>query len=386
MTAEAPKFTLVCNSESVDLSQSLIVDNFNLFSRNRELLNRGQYVVKSDVPREEFADFISYVQGKSIIITQYNYSSLLLLSREFLFLRLQSECDDFLSRESPSHSSAVLPLCQIHSRLLAIEDRFSTLQNILDAEQKYRRGQELIYGEHGFEKSRSLGLSLLKESADQNHSHSCYIYSKHLSEGLLCDRNVGERAKYLERSAALGNSFGETDFGHCLQEGNVVEKDVARGLEYLRRSANAGNPLGQSWFGYALQHGRGVETNLDEAVRYCRLAVLQGSALGESVYGGALRDGSGVEKDVVEAVKYFKMSADQGNSDGQNSYGCCLRDGSGVEKNLVEAAKYFKMSADQGNVSGQLHYGRALRDGIGVEKNSIEAERYLGMARAKGMI
>jgi TPR repeat protein len=177
---------------------------------------------------------------------------------------------------------------------LAIGERISNLENGFEAEQRYCRGEELLYGEHGFEKSCSLGSSLLKESADQNHSDSCYIYVKHLGEDLFCDRNEVKRIKYLQRSAAFGNSFSEADFGHCLQEGNGVEKDVGRGLEYLRSSANSGNSLGQSLLGSALQHSRGVSENVDEAVIYHRLAVSQRSAVGQFNYGFSLRDGSGV--------------------------------------------------------------------------------------------
>jgi TPR repeat protein len=331
MTTRSPEFNLVLDSEPFSLRKGLVVDNFNLFSDHVELLTPGKYVVKSKVTRAVFDEFIKFVQGEPIVITNSNYSSFLSLSEEFDFPRLQLAFDGFLSEESKSNSAIIHRLCvieeealrhdseqllaeneikDIDSRLSSLEERIANLHKSFEAEQNYRRGQEFLNGEHGFEKSRSFGLSLLKAAADQNHSDSCYIYGQHLSDGLFCDCNVVEGAKYLQRSADLCNSYGEAAFGRCLQEGKGVKRDLVNGLKYLRRSANTGNSLGESWLGYAHQMGLGVEKDFDPPVRYYRRAISEGSALGHNNYGLALSTGSGVEKDLVEAAKYFKMAAD----------------------------------------------------------------------------
>jgi TPR repeat protein len=215
-------------------------------------LNSDEYVVKSSVSSDVFGGLLKPAHGELITITKDNCASLSLLSEEFGFRSLKSECNTFTQ------------LNGFESRLSSVEERISELRNSFDADQQYRRSQELIYGDHGFEKSRSLALSLLKSSADQDHTDSCYIYGKHLSEGDICERNYAESAKYVQMSADTGNSFGEAACGHFLVDGKGVEQSIEQGLESLRRSAKECNSSGQSLLGHILYHGNGVEKDIDE--------------------------------------------------------------------------------------------------------------------------
>jgi hypothetical protein len=289
---------------------------------------------------ETFDGLFKHVEGQAVTITKDNCLPLSQLSEEFGFPSLKSECEDFMkqNQEIPTSDSSVTRIClieeelhrqeseqllvsselkNIDGRLLSLEKHLSNLQGLFIAEQQYRRGQELIYGEHGFERSCLLGLSLLKQSADENHPDSCYAYGKHLSEGLICDRDYTESAKYLEQSSQQGNSFGSVGFGLSLLEGKGVEQNVVKAVEFLQRSANESNSLGQFHLGRLLYSGEGIAKNQEEAVRYLRLSASQGSPQGQTLLGIALQDGGGIERDLAEAVKSFKLSADQGNSASQ---------------------------------------------------------------------
>jgi TPR repeat protein len=252
-----PSFSLICGSKPFVRTKRWLTNNFALFSDNTRLFESSEYVVKSAVSSEVFTEFLQWVQGESVAITKDNYQSLSLLSEEFGVPTLKADRDAFMASEHDPESqsdSIAAPISVIDERLqgqesgrlltstevkdlsdrlLSVEKGLSNLQVLFDTEQHYRRGQELLYGEHGFEKSLSLGLEHLKAAADQHHSDSCYLYGKHLSEGLICERNYEESAKYEEESASQGNSFGEVGFGLCLREGKGVAKDADRGLEYL---------------------------------------------------------------------------------------------------------------------------------------------------------
>jgi TPR repeat protein len=386
--------------------KKFLVEHFTLFSHNRDLLNSDAYVVNSEVSTDVFSEFMNCVQGEPITITPDNCQPLALVSDELGFASLAADCAAFISRQPESESTSVdarfsmikeellrhesrqlLTLAEIRSfdtRLSSLEKSVTALQELFAAEQEYRRGQEIIHGEHGFEKSITYGLALLKSSADHNHSDASYIYGKRQGDGPIPDRNYAESAKYLERSASQGNTFGAVGFGLLLHRGKGVAKCVDRGFSYIRRSSDAGNALGQAWLGRLIYNGEGVPKDYAEAIRYTRLAVSQGSAMGQAGLGLALSEGKGLPQNLVEATRYFKIAADQGNSYGQNNYGCSLRDGKGVTQNYAEAARYFKMSADQGNLLGLTSYGYALKEGAGVEKNYAEGVQCFKIAADEG--
>jgi TPR repeat protein len=75
------------------------------------------------------------------------------------------------------------------------------LRTALEAEQSYRRGQEILHGEHGYEMSVSLVLKLLKSAADKGHCDANHVYGQHLNEGKHCDHNIPESLTYFRRAA-----------------------------------------------------------------------------------------------------------------------------------------------------------------------------------------
>jgi TPR repeat protein len=340
-------------------------------------LNLSEYQVKTKVPSAIFRDFVKCVEDKPIQVTEANFIFLRDLSQEFGFHALSADCEAFEALQantdenskSSLNSVLVARLCGVEERQLSLErsvsiemnkirslvqrndflerevsrlsmlckdfDRRLSKQNeVFESEQCYRRGSDYFYGTNGYgeggeEISRTLGLSLLKSSADAGHSDAQYRYGRCLLLGKSCVRDVVAAVRYLKQSADSHNSYAECQYGECLQTGSGVVEDERRGTEYIKRSADRGNALGQSSFGRCLQRGIGVKKN------------------------------------VVRAVEYYKLSADQGNADAQNSFGVCLQNGSGIEKDLVRGAEYYKLSADQGNAVGQTGYVLFLEHEIG---------------------
>jgi TPR repeat protein len=167
------------------------------------------------------------------------------------------------------------------------------------------------YGERGYddgchEVSKTLGLSLLKSSADLGHSDAQYRYGKCLLSGRGCDKDEAAAVRYPKQSADSHNSYAEVRDGACLVAGRGVGKDERLGAAYVQQSAD------------------------------------QGNALGKGVFGACLAEGSGIGKDLVRPAEYYKLSADQGNSERQTSFGHCLFKGIGISADPAKGAALTK--------------------------------------------
>jgi hypothetical protein len=331
---------LICNSQTFPIRRNVLVDNSDLFVDHSVLLKAGTYSVRTSVSPEVFQSFLSALQGDHVDITPTNVRELLSLSHEFGFRQLLGKCHLFT--QSDVNPVVIAPLSPLNttssggdvggnpnqdrfsgfeSRLTSVEDELSRLRKLIVGEQLYRQGREFLSGDGSIRQNISLGLSLLKRSADLCHSDSAFRYGLIMRSGEICERNLDESAKYFKASADCGNSSAQHSYGICVRNGEGKEKDFIESARYFKMSADQGNSDGQNSYALCLQKGEGVE------------------------------------RDLCEAAKYFKMSADQGNSEGQNAYALCLQKGEGIERDLCEAAKYFKMSADQGNSDGHFHYG-----------------------------
>jgi TPR repeat protein len=247
-------------------------------------------------------------------------------------------------------------------------DGSEDLRDWLDAEETYRRGCEWFFGLPGEERAKTMGIRLLKQSAEMGHSDGQYRYGRWVLYGEKgCEKDPQSGTEYLRGSAEQGNSWGEAEYGNCLLVGLGVERDIAQGMKYVERSAGKSNPRGQALLGACLENGIGIEKNLTRAVDYYRDSANQGNSDGECNFGRCLEYGIGIEKDLIRAADYYRLSAEQGNPTGQSNFGRCLEHGIGIEKDLIRAAGYYRLSADQGNSTGQYHFGRCLEHGIGIE-------------------
>jgi hypothetical protein len=154
---------------------SRIVNNLNRFVQNPELIDKREYSVKSQVPQEIFRDFVKYVEGEQVDITERNSRFLLLLSKEFGFTHLQSVCEDVLANQQSTIKSQ---LSQVEKQVLRAEqnitrtagqftmctNEFSSIKTdianvreLIESKNFYERGLELIYGNHDVPKEVSQG-------------------------------------------------------------------------------------------------------------------------------------------------------------------------------------------------------------------------------------
>jgi hypothetical protein len=101
--------------------------------------------------------------------------------------------------------------CQVLSgRREALEGRLSELKGIVKSGQLYREGQEMIWGEHSIEKDCLSGLSHLRESARLGHCGASLGCGLYFEAGKICQRDVGEAARFFPSAAREGHPFGQS--------------------------------------------------------------------------------------------------------------------------------------------------------------------------------
>jgi hypothetical protein len=263
---------------------------------------------------------VEILKGGPIRLSQEIWHSFRDLSEEFRFKTLAHECAEFPIRLL---SMRVEALEKELLRIASLEDKVRRLDDRISGAQSYRRGCENFYGtdEFGFRGegfSKTLGLSLLKRSADLGDSDGQFRYGRCLLSGEGGERDVDSGVEYLRQSAEEGNAWAEAEYGKCLLDGLGLRQDIGRGIKYVKRSAGKSNPRGMSYLGSCLENGIGIKRNL------------------------------------VRAAEYYRLSADQWNSEGQFNLGRCLENGIGIERNLVRAAELYRWSAERGNPQGQV--------------------------------
>jgi small GTP-binding protein len=285
-------------------------------------------------------------------------------------------------------------------------------------------------------------LSDLELWAAMGDGTADYELGTRYREGTGVDKDLGESAAHMRRSAEAGCTAGMIEFATMLEGGIGVEVDLAatelwRGRAIMqpdversyfrvsqsnhdtarvcKQAADAVDPPDvEAQFFYAgiLETGRfGVRKDLAGAAQYyemaarggnvpamVRLGVLVGEgalgwlwqaaelgdAEGQWRFGLAAERGQGIDVDFTMAANYYRLSADAGNSPGEWHLGLAFLNGMGVGQDLGESTRLFRLSADHQNSDGQWCYGRALARGDGVARDLDAATHYYQLSADQG--
>jgi hypothetical protein len=96
---KSPTLSLKLGEETFRVERKNLFENLGLFQGNPSLLFTSDYEVRTAVPRDLFAAFVSIIEGSSITLSEENYESFGLLSLEFRFEALSDACSAFMARE-----------------------------------------------------------------------------------------------------------------------------------------------------------------------------------------------------------------------------------------------------------------------------------------------
>jgi TPR repeat protein len=385
------KFSLISGGKKFQIKKSLLFEKSSLFQTDPSLLNTSEYRVRTDAPPEAFAAFLGFLEGTSKGVVSETVDSLRGLAAEFGFEELRRECERFEDRSGTECGGRVSLDLSIFERLLKMEEfervferrlsfvkrevnrlsgslssalsRIESHLRLFESEQRYRRGCEYLFGTNDFgyqgeELSKTLGISMLKKSADLGHTDAQYRLGNCLLFGRGCGQDDQEGARYLGLSANGGNSFAESRFAFCLRTGRGVAKDEVLGFEFAKRSATAGNSSGQSELGVCLQYGSGTAKDLQAAFESYKRSMEQGSSRGQNNYSVCLVNGIGTVANPVAGAAIAKLAADQGHPTAQCSYAFYLEHGTGVVQDRAQAAEYYRRAMEGGHPNGKEGYDR----------------------------
>jgi TPR repeat protein len=198
------------------------------------------------------------------------------------------------------------------------------------------------------------------------------------------NENCSEAFKYFQRSAFMGNAFGQHALGHCYYYGNGTNKNEKESVNWFRKSAEQGYALAQNFMGIIYNKGGLVKKDDYEAVKLFRKAAEQGEFHGQNNLGVMYQFGYGITKDEMEAVKWYKKAAEQGYALAQSNLGVMYQFGYGITKDEKEAVKWYKKAAEQGDFDGQNNLGVMYEFGYGITKDVKEAVKWYKKAADQG--
>jgi TPR repeat protein len=123
-----------------------------------------------------------------------------------------------------------------------------------------------------------------------------------------------EGTKMLEKSAALGNEWGEVFLAHALIRSATNEADQKRGLQLLKASVAQKNPEALFELGNLSEEGKLVSRDSKTAIKYYMQAARQDFAPAERELAAVFASGLGVSQDDLAAYFWATLAAAHGDS------------------------------------------------------------------------
>lgn len=184
-------------------------------------------------------------------------------------------------------------------------------------------------------------------------------------------KNHNEAAKFMKKSADLGNSFGLVNYGLFLLTGIGIDKNLEESVAWFQKAAALGNPIGMNNLGIAYSLGKGIKKDDILANQNFFKAAELNYPPAIRNYGLRLFNGEGIEKNQSEAAIWFQKGILIQDSENMRLYAILLEEGIGVNKDEAKAFELYEASAKLGNTRAMLRLGMAYRCGL----NGINDEK-----------
>jgi TPR repeat protein len=128
-------------------------------------------------------------------------------------------------------------------------------------------------------KNYSAALSWFKKSADQhNHRKAQWMVGKYYTDAKYVQNDVKQGIKYLEQAANQNLSDAILDLALLYAKGTVVEKDVSLAAKWVKKSASIGNAKSQLHTADLLSNGKVIDgENFVEALSWALVSKENGN-------------------------------------------------------------------------------------------------------------
>jgi hypothetical protein len=438
----AEHFDLNCHGTVFKVPIDLVVRNLNLFRTRRTLLAQPEYVVKTNVPTEVFAEFVKAINGELIPITNSNVGYLSELSTEFSFRALIERCAEW------ERCYAATGLArEIVSRLEELEEAFVSSErervvqslvlkevrsDLSDLRQTVAGMKTMLSWQiqNAVRTATSEAITEIEPrlSALEGHNgRGCVDELRGTSEeGLswrvdrleeaqsICERDcLGQRAElgslmtHFQQVADFDCAMDEKkanvrDSGYsfrlCAEDGPVSHKsnldlhvcfsefqwDCEKIVRELAKRLEAEQLYRRGCDCLFGSNGhRSVKSEL-MGISALLDAAEKGHADAQAVFARCCWEGLGCAKNLGLFTRYSKMASDQGHSFGQAQYAVALAQGIGVKCDAEQAMEQAIQSAGQENGMGYNQMGKLYEVGIGGRANAEEAFRCYRRSAALG--
>jgi localization factor PodJL len=153
----------------------------------------------------------------------------------------------------------------------------------------------------------------------------------------------------LRTAAATGDAAAEYEIATRYAEGRGVVADLGEAARWYERSAGKGVALAQFRYATMLEKGVGVKKDLGQARRYYLAAAGRGNAKAMHNLAVLYAEGIDGKPDFGNAVQWFRKAAEHGVADSQYNLAVLLARGLGAPKDIAESYKWFALAAAQGD-------------------------------------
>jgi localization factor PodJL len=153
----------------------------------------------------------------------------------------------------------------------------------------------------------------------------------------------------LRNAAASGDANAEYEIATRYADGHGVIADLGEAARWYERSATKGVALAQFRYATMLEKGVGLKKDLGQARRYYMAAAGRGNAKAMHNLAVLYAEGIDGKPDFGNAVQWFRKAAEHGVADSQYNLAVLLARGLGAPKDFAESYKWFALAAAQGD-------------------------------------
>jgi localization factor PodJL len=153
----------------------------------------------------------------------------------------------------------------------------------------------------------------------------------------------------LRDAAAAGDSKALFEIGARYAEGRGVKADMGEAAKWYEKSGELGFAPAQYRIGNLFEKGSGVTRDIAKAKTWYQLAANQGNASAMHNLAVLFAMGASGATDNDSAARWFTQAADLGVKDSQFNLGILAAKGVGMPQNLEESYKWFALVAKAGD-------------------------------------
>lgn len=206
--------------------------------------------------------------------------------------------------------------------------------------------------------------------------------------GELYERGLGVERDYTrsfdlyQKSAILGNPYGQANLANSLFFGVGTRRNLPEALVWARKGAEGDVPMAINQVGWQYRTGMGVAVDTAEARRRYQRSAELGDLTGASQLGWMYAHVEPIDYQL--AMKWYRKAADQNDQTAENNIGYLYENGLGVSQDYSESASWYQTAAATGYARAQFHLGNLYDLGHGVPRDAAKARELMQKAADGG--